>query len=80
MRSQARLALACVLSFVVVVACVLVVIAQVPELDDVVIGGVPVPWLIQAYGFYPIILVHALVYAASWRGAPAAVNSLVEDE
>ncbi|HEU4465157.1 MAG TPA: heavy metal transporter [Agromyces sp.] len=80
MRAQARLALACVLSFVVVVACVIVVITQVPALDDVVIGGVPVPWLIQAYGFYPIILVHALVYAVLARRTERRFNALVEHE
>lgn len=80
MRAQARLALACVLSFVLVVACVIVVITQVPALDDVVIGGVPVPWLIQAYGFYPIILVHALVYAVLARRTERRFNALVEHE
>ncbi|MBM7503640.1 heavy metal transporter [Agromyces aurantiacus] len=80
MRAQARLALATVLSFVVVVACVIVLITRVPALDDVVVAGVPVPWLIQAYGFFPIILVHALIYAVLARRAERRFNALVEHE
>lgn len=80
MRAQAGLALATVLSFVVVVVCVILVITRVPALDDVVLAGVPVPWLIQAYGFYPIILVHALVYAVLARRTERRFNALVGHE
>ncbi|MCD2443125.1 heavy metal transporter [Agromyces sp. SYSU K20354] len=80
MRAQARLAFATVLSFVVVVACAIVVITAVPALDDVVFAGVPLPWLIQAYGFYPIILVHAVAYALLARRAERRFNALVEHE
>jgi putative solute:sodium symporter small subunit len=80
MRAQGRLALACLLSFVVVVVCLTFVISRIPELHDVSIGGVPLPWLMQAYGFYPIILVHAVVYAVAAMRTEHRFNALVEHE
>ncbi len=65
-RSQLRLALGVVAGFVVVVVALALVIALVDDLNQVVIGGVPLPWLLQAYAFYPIIVVFAVIYV---RGA-----------
>ncbi|MBT2518139.1 hypothetical protein J7E29_11885 [Streptomyces sp. ISL-90] len=80
MRTQGRLALACVLSFVVVVASVTFVISRIPELHDLSIGGVPLPWLIQAYGFYPIIIIYAVVFAVAAMRTERRFNALVEHE
>ncbi|GGD90711.1 heavy metal transporter [Microbacterium murale] len=65
-RSQLRLALGTVAGFVVVTAVLTLVIALVPEIDRLVISGLPVSWLLHAFAFYPIIIVFALLYA---RGA-----------
>lgn len=66
-RAQLRLALGCVLGFVVTAGALAVLLATVPGLDELVIGVVPLPWLVHAFGFYPIILVFALIYAAAAR-------------
>lgn len=63
MRSQLRLALGTVAGFVLVVLALAVVIALVPEIDRIVLWGLPLSWLLQAFAFYPIIVVFALLYA-----------------
>lgn len=62
MRSQLRLALGTVAGFVVVVVALALGIALIPEVDAVVLGGLPLSWLLQAFAFYPVILVFAVLY------------------
>ncbi|GAB3603099.1 heavy metal transporter [Microbacterium aureliae] len=62
MRTQLRLALAHVIAFVVVAGTLAVALAIVPELDRVLVAGVPLSWLLHAYGFYPIVAVFAATY------------------
>ncbi|PRB17319.1 heavy metal transporter [Microbacterium sp. MYb62] len=62
MRSQLRLALGTVAGFVVVVIALTLAIALIPEIGRVVVWGLPLSWLLQAYAFYPIILVFAVLY------------------
>ncbi len=62
MRSQLRLALGTIAGFVVVVIALTLTIALVPEIGQVVVWGLPLSWLLQAYAFYPIILVFAVLY------------------
>lgn len=62
MRSQLRLALGTVAGFVLVVVALTLTIALIPEIGEVVIWGVPLSWLLQAYAFYPIILVFAVLH------------------
>lgn len=64
-RAQLRLGLACVVSFLAVVALLTVTMSAVPALDTVVILGVPLPWLVHAYGFYPVIVAFAVVFAVA---------------
>lgn len=61
-RAQLRLALGCVSAFVVVAVVLTGVIAALPTLGDPVLWAVPLSWLLHAYGFYPVILVFALIY------------------
>lgn len=65
-RSQLRLALGTVAGFVVVTAVLTLLIALVPAIDQFMIVGLPLSWLLHAFAFYPIIIVFALLYA---RGA-----------
>jgi len=65
-RSQLRLALGTVAGLVVVVGTLTLVIALVPEMDLVVIAGLPLSWILHAFAFYPVIIAFALLYA---RGA-----------
>ncbi|MFJ4172992.1 heavy metal transporter [Microbacterium sp. NPDC089696] len=62
MRSQLRLALGTVAGFVLVVIALTLTIALIPEIDQLVVWGLPLSWLLQAYAFYPIILVFAVLY------------------
>lgn len=80
MRTQLRLALASVLSFIVVVVFFSFVITRVPALHDLSIAGVPLPWLMQAYGFYPIIVVFAVIYAIAAVRTERRFAALVEHE
>lgn len=64
-RAQLRLGLACVASFLAVVTLLTVTMSGVPALDDVVVLGVPLPWLVHAYGFYPVIVAFAVVFAVA---------------
>ena len=51
-----------VAGFVVVVVALALGIALIPEIDAVVLGGLPLSWLLQAFAFYPVILVFAVLY------------------
>lgn len=62
MRSQLRLALGTVAGFVLVVVALTLTIALIPEIGEVLVWGLPLSWLLQAYAFYPIILVFAVLY------------------
>lgn len=65
-RSQLRLALGCLLAFLLVAGAFTAAIFVVAHTGDPVVVGVPLSWLMQAYGYYPLILVFAVIYA---RGA-----------
>ena len=80
MRTQLRLALACLLSFLAAVAFFSFLITEVPALHDVAIAGVPLPWLMRAYGFYPIIIVSAVIYAIAAVRIERRFAALVEDD
>lgn len=79
-RTQLRLALACVVSFLAVVALLTVTMSAVPALGDVHVLGVPLPWLLHAYGFYPVIGTFALVFALATARNERRFRALVEDE
>lgn len=61
-RSQLRLALGILLGFLTVMLAMVSLITLVPELDGIVILGVPVSWLLHAFGLYPVIAGFALLY------------------
>lgn len=65
-RSQLRLALGCLVGFLLVAGAFTAGVFAVAGLDDPVVLGVPLSWLLQAYGYYPLILFFAVVFA---RGA-----------
>ncbi|MFB7249090.1 heavy metal transporter [Microbacterium sp. NPDC056234] len=65
-RSQLRLALGTVAGFVVVATALTLVLALIPEIDQIVLVGLPLSWVLHAFAFYPIIVVFGILYA---RGA-----------
>lgn len=64
-RAQLGLALGNLMGFLVS-AGVLTVVLFSRVLEDIIVFGVPLPWLLHAYGFYPLIFVFAALYV---RGA-----------
>jgi len=57
---------------VLVVVALTLTIALIPEIGQVLVWGLPLSWLLQAYAFYPVILVFALLYVRTaarneWR-------------
>lgn len=65
-RSQLRLALGCLAGFLLVAGALTAVVFVIAQTGDPVVVGVPLSWLLQAYGYYPVVLFFAIVYA---RGA-----------
>ncbi|MDJ1113901.1 heavy metal transporter [Microbacterium dauci] len=65
-RAQLRLALGTILGFVTVTVTLIAVMTLVPELDEIAVLGVPLSWLLHAFGFYPVIAAFAVLYV---RGA-----------
>lgn len=65
MRAQLRLAIATALGFAASLAAAALAIAGLPILQRTAIAGVPVSWLLQAYGMYPLIAVFAAIYVGA---------------
>jgi len=77
-RSQLRLALGTVAGFVVVTAALTLVIVLIPEIDRIVIAGLPLSWILHAFAFYPVIIVFGLLYARGAARNERAYRSLEE--
>lgn len=65
-RAQLRLAAGCLAGFLLVSVVLTLMILLIAHTADPALFGVPLSWLLQAYAYYPIILIFAIVYA---RGA-----------
>ncbi|GAA3940035.1 heavy metal transporter [Microbacterium soli] len=65
-RAQLRLAAGCLAGFLLVGVVLTLMVMIIARTADPVLFGVPLSWLLQAYAFYPVILVFAVIYA---RGA-----------
>ncbi len=66
-RSQLRLALLCAFGFIVTLAAIGAVAVQ-PALDTVLVAGVPVSWLVLAFGAYPpLVAIAAIAVLAAGR-------------
>ncbi len=77
-RSQLRLALVCAAGFVVSLGMLWLVLAAAPGLDAVVVAGVPVSWLLLAFGSYPAIIAFALIFIVASARNEAGYRSLTE--
>lgn len=76
-RSQLRLAIVCAAGFVVSLGMLWLVLALAPGLDGVVVAGVPVSWLLLAFGGYPAILAFALIFIVASTRNEAGYRSLM---
>ncbi len=65
-RAQLRLAAGCLAGFLLVSLVLTLMVLIIARSADPTVFGVPLSWLLQAYAYYPIILIFAILYA---RGA-----------
>jgi hypothetical protein len=78
-RSQLRVALLAAASFAVVLAGITALLALVPEVRAITLGGIPIAWIVLGAGVYPIVLaIGALVVRATDRNE-RRYRSLVEE-
>lgn len=80
MRAQLRLALGCLVGFLITAGALTAVLFAFPALGSVIVLHVPLPWLLHAFGYYPIILVFALLYVRGARRNEARYLALREGE
>jgi putative solute:sodium symporter small subunit len=78
-RSQLRLAVICAVGFAVATALFVVAVVWAPGLDESLLAGVPVSWLLIAVGVYPLALTIAALYVRAATRNEARYRSLVED-
>ncbi|MUN07545.1 DUF485 domain-containing protein [Agromyces luteolus] len=78
-RSQLRLALICASGFVVATVVFVGVVVFAPALDDVLVAGVPVSWLLLGFGVYPLAVTVAALYVRAASRNEARYRSLAED-
>lgn len=79
-RAQLRLALGCLVGFLIAAGLLTAVLFTVPALNDVIVAHVPLPWLLHAFGYYPIILAFALLYVRGARRNEARYLALREGD
>lgn len=65
-RAQLRLAAGCLAGFLLVSLVLTLMVLVIARTADPILFGAPLSWLLQAYAYYPIILIFAIIYA---RGA-----------
>jgi len=65
-RAQLRLAAGCLAGFLLVSLVLTLMVLIVARTADPTLFGVPLSWLLQAYAYYPVIVIFAIIYA---RGA-----------
>ena len=64
-RSQLRIALACLAAFAGLTALLVLGVYALPSLGQWQLAGQPVSWLLLGLGVYPIIVATALIFARS---------------
>lgn len=80
MRGQLRLAVGCLLAFLLVAGAFTAVVLVLAGVEETIVFGVPLSWLLQAYGYYPIVLFFAVVFARSATRNERRYRALTEHE
>jgi hypothetical protein len=78
-RSQLRLAIVCAVGFVVATAVFAIGVALLPAIDEALVAGVPVSWLLLGLGVYPLALTVAALYVRAATRNEARYRALAED-
>ncbi|MFK4731023.1 hypothetical protein ROT00_15155 [Agromyces mediolanus] len=79
-RSQLRLGLVFAGGFCVATALFVAAIVLVPGLDAQHVAGVPVSWLLLAFGLYPLVITVGVLYARAAARNEARFRQLAEEE
>jgi hypothetical protein len=61
-RSQLRLAVSVALGFLLLLVGLAVLVFTWPEINDIRLATIPLPWWILGVGVYPLILTSAFLY------------------
>lgn len=61
-RSQLRLSLSVALGFLLLLLCLAVMVTLWPQIQEIRLLTIPLPWLVLGIGVYPIILLGAFLY------------------
>ncbi|WP_417234528.1 hypothetical protein [Arthrobacter sp.] len=61
-RSQLRLSLSVAVGFLLLLLCLAVMVATWPQIHEIRILTIPLPWIVLGIGVYPIILLGAFLY------------------
>jgi membrane protein implicated in regulation of membrane protease activity len=78
-RAQLRLGLVVALCFAVTLALAAICLAVVPLFGELTVLDVPVSWVLQAYGMYPLVVVFALIYVRGARRNEQRYRSLEQN-
>ncbi|BDZ40508.1 heavy metal transporter [Microbacterium suwonense] len=79
-RAQLRLAVGCLGGFLLVSLVLTLMIFVIARTADPLLIGVPLSWLLQAYGYYPVVLVFAILYARGATRNERRYRALADDE
>ncbi|UOE27431.1 hypothetical protein [Agromyces soli] len=79
-RSQLRLGLVFAGGFCLATALFVAAIVLVPGLDAQFVAGVPVSWLLLAFGLYPLAITVGVLYARAAARNEARFRQLAEDD
>lgn len=74
-RSQLRLAVICALGFAATLVAIALV-SSLPALNDLLVAGVPVSWLVLAFGAYPPLVAIAAIAVLAARRTEAQFRVL----
>ncbi|MFM6974615.1 MAG: DUF485 domain-containing protein [Agromyces sp.] len=80
MRSQLRLALACLTGFLGLLTLFVLALNYFPELRSVRLFQVPLASVLLGFGVYPLIITTALIYARAARRNEASYRDLIRLE
>ena len=78
-RSQLQLGLVCAAAFALATTLFVLAIVWTPALDESFVAGVPVSWLLLAFGVYPLALTIAALYVWAAARNESRYRSLAEE-
>lgn len=78
-RSQLRLAIVVASGFLLILGAFPLLLAVLPGLAEIRIGGIPIDWILLGAGIYPVIGLSAWLYIRSAARNEARYRDLAED-